>query len=189
MKVVHITRDKNLSGINRLGILRNKSPLSQYDELMAIDYPGYRPEIGLVFSYLLNDSAERFLKDFAYWDTWGKPRNDCLKKMEYPDFCNLKEMGPKGFKNIHLSSNRYFAILLDIEYHPLYDIYIHEQTHTMAPFWSDMDSRYEHIDKPLALINYDVPRERILGIIGSANSEIKNNKVYVNSKMNKLRGL
>jgi len=43
-----------------------------------------------------------------------------------------------------------------------------------------MDVRYEHDDKPLTLMNYDVEINRIKKIIGTAESSItKKNKIDV----------
>jgi hypothetical protein len=60
----------------------------------------------------------------------------------------------------------------------------------MNPHWQDMDTRYEHNDKPLVLINYDVKPSAIKEIIGTANIDVKRNKkidVNVNMKISSIR--
>lgn len=189
MKVVHITRIGNLDGIRKYGVLRHKPLLTQYNEVMIKDYPNYNPDFGLVFSYILDQHVEKFLRDFAYWDTWGKPRNLHITPFTYDEYLDLQEMGVSGFPKFKLKSEKYIALLLDIKSNPLYGHYYHVQTHNMDTYWGNMNTIYEHNDKLLALINYDVPRKQICGIIGSANSEIKRQQVIINSKMNRLRRL
>ncbi len=47
-----------------------------------------------------------------------------------------------------------------------------------------MDTRYEHNDKPLVLINYDIKPDKIKKVIGIGESTLnRNNKINVSLKI------
>jgi len=79
----------------------------------------------------------------------------------------------------------YFSVvLIDIPNHSLYDRYCHQQSNCMAPHWNDMDTRFEHNDKPLVLVNYDITPDRIKKVIGTGESTIsKKNKIDISLKI------
>jgi len=64
-------------------------------------------------------------------------------------------------------------LLLDIPHEPMFDKYIHCQASDMSEYWADMDTRYEHNDKPLTLINNDIEVVNIKRVIGTAYTTIK----------------
>jgi hypothetical protein len=189
MKAVHITRYNHIEGIKKHGIKRGIPLLSQYDKLMKKDYRAkYDPKKGLVFAIGLDSNIERFVKDFAYWDMWGKPRNIAIKDNwcdTYKEFDILREMGTKAFSSIPLSTNLYIPLLIEVPDHPLYDgWYKHQQSNDMEVHWNNMDTRYEHNDKPLVLINHDVPVKNIICRIGTASTSVwRNNRINVSVHM------
>jgi hypothetical protein len=189
MKAVHITRHNHIEGIKKHGIKRGIPLLSQYDSLMRRDYGKvYDPKKGLIFAIGLDSNIERIIKDFAYWDTWGKPRNIAIDEYWVDSderFDTLKEIGPKAFKGITPITNLYIPLLIEVPDHPLYEsIYLHCQSTTMGTHWRDMDTRYEHDDKPLVLVNHDVPVKNILCRIGTANTSVwRNGRIDVSVHM------
>jgi len=182
MDVIHITQTKNVSSIMKKGILRCKPLLSQYDEIMKYEYgANYDADKGLVFG--ISESTNRrdkYIKDFFYWKTWGDKRNIVLYGYDDKQFTKYQEMGPKTFSHIKITPIQFSVLLIDIPNKPIYDIYRHEQSNCMGEYWSDMDSKYEHRNKPLTLINYDVEPKNIKKVIATGESVLKrNNKIDI----------
>lgn len=181
MDVLHITPTRNLKSIMRSKIFRSKPILSQYDDIMQYYYPTeYDAEKGLVFGFPETiKHRDRIIKDFIYWKTWGEDRNKILCSLKDEEFINLQNEGLKIFSHLKLKRCHYSILLLDIDHEPLFDYYLHEQS-AAGEFFKDMDVRYEHNDKPLVLMNYDVPKCRIKRVFGTAESFInKRNKIDV----------
>lgn len=186
MDVLHITQTKNVPSIMENGIFRSKALLPQYDELMKEDYgSNYDCEKGLVFGFPENiNQRNRYIKDFFYWKTWGEKRNIFLNNCDYDQFTKCREIGPDVFSHIKITPVSFSVILINIPYRPLYGWYQHEQSHTMNVHWSNMDTRYEHNDKPLVLINYDIKPDRIKKVIATGESTLnRNNKINVSLKI------
>jgi hypothetical protein len=186
MKAVHVTKTQNLNSIFKSGIFRNKPLLEQFEETMQKDYGSkYDAERGLVFSFAYDDTEERFFNHFVYWDMWGKPRNELLTVVDDKTYWDMNEVGPKAFSHIQPIEESYTAILIEIPDHPLYGWYQHQQSHDMNPVWIDMEERYEHNDKSLVLINYDIHPSCIKGVLGTANGMVNKEKkidVFMNMK-------
>lgn len=174
MEVLHITRTHNLKSIMKYGILRNNPLLSIYDKVMEENYgKEYDKNKGLVFGFPEGlNKRDKYIKDFVYWKIWGDPRNI---KIGNNDF---------NFKNIKFIIGNFSILLLDLEYEEIFEKYIHQQTNNMNNdrFWEDMDTRYEHDDKPLCLMNYDIPISKIkkFGII---DSYMARNKIEMRLKI------
>jgi hypothetical protein len=188
MKAVHITRHHHIEGIKKHGIKRGIPLLTQYDDIMKQDYgANYDPNIGLIFAIGLDSKIERVIKHFAYWDMWGKPRNIAIKDYwgtTNKKFDALREIGTKAFDTIPLSTNLYIPLLIEVPDHPLYGWYNHKQANDMNVHWNNMDTRYEHDDKPLVLINHDVPVKNIICRIGTASTSVwRNNRIDVSINM------
>jgi hypothetical protein len=186
MDILHITQTKNVPSIIKNGIFRSKPLLPQYDEVMKEDYgSNYDCEKGLVFGFPENiNQRNRYIKDFFYWKTWGEKRNIFLDDCDYDQFTKCQEIGSDVFSHIKITPVYFSVILINIPYHPLYGWYQHEQSHTMNVFWSNMDTRYEHNDKPLVLINYDIKPDKIKKVIGIGESTLnRNNKINVSLKI------
>lgn len=178
MKAVHVTLTRNLESIRANGIFRTPPVLDQYNEVMARDYEDYDPKVGLVFGFLLDDHEEKWFKHFAYWKVWGNPRNLAIGDFEHWD--RVLETGPSIFKNVPYTDAHLTAMIIDIPYNDLYGHYLHCQSYDMNPQWNDMEERYEHNDKPLALINYKVPPSCIKCLIGTAETVLtKTGKVDI----------
>jgi len=171
MKAVHVTPTRNIESILANGILRSPPILDQYNEVMSRDYDDYDPGKGLVFGFT-TDHTERWIRHFAYWKVWGNPRNIAIGKYWLEKWDDLLEIGPSAFSNIEYKDEHLTAILIDIPDLNFYGWYLHQQSHTMNPHWADMEERYEHNDKPLVLINYDVPPKYIKNIIGTAETTL-----------------
>jgi hypothetical protein len=186
MKAVHVTKTRSLNSILKYGIIRSKPLLTHYEDLMKKDYGSeYAIERGLVFSFAYDDAEEKFFNHFVYWDMWGKPRNELLTDIDYKTYWDMNEVGPKVFSRVQPIEESYTAILIEIPDHPLYDRYMHQQSHDMSPVWADMEKRYEHNDKSLVLINYDVHPRYIKGVLGTANGMVNKEKkidVFMNMK-------
>lgn len=150
------------------GIYRSPPILYQYDDVMSRDYgKKYDPNKGLVFAFTLDDHEEKWFQHFAYWKVWGNPRNLTIPHW---DWHRLLETGPSAFKNIIPEAIHLTAFVIDIPDHYLYGWYHHCQKHNMQRHWHDMEEKYEHNDKPLVLINYDVPPASIKYQIGTAET-------------------
>ena len=168
MEAVHITPTKNVPSIIANGIHRSPPLLRQYNKTMADDYGDkYDPKKGLVFAFHLDGHEEKWFRHFAYWKVWGNPRNIELGKY-LDDWDRFYETGPEIFKNLVLSSEHLTALVISIPDVVYYEWYCHAQFHNMQRHWNDMEEKYEHNDKPLALINYDVPASSIKYLIGTA---------------------
>jgi len=171
MEVLHVTPTKNIKNIMKSKILRSKPILSQYDDVMNYEYGSdYDKEKGLVFGFPEDIyNRDKIIKDFAYWKTWGDVRNRFLLKYDDEEFIKLQEVGTKIFSHIKLKSTHFSILLLEIKYEPVFDRYKHQQTADMSSYWTDMETRYEHDDKPLVLINYDIELKNIKRIVGQFN--------------------
>jgi len=180
MDVLHITATENIKSIMRSKILRNKPILSQYNDVMDNEYgTEYDKEKGLVFGFPESIyNRDKIIKDFAYWKTWGDARNRFLDKYDYNEFEKMQEEGTKIFSHIKPKSTYFSILLLDVEYELFFDRWLHHQSASMGPYWKDMEARYEHDDKPLVLINYDIELKNIKRIIGTIQSIVtKENKI------------
>ncbi len=180
MEVLHVTPTKNINSIMRNKILRNKPILSKFDDIMTSEHGfEYDKEKGLVFAFPESIyNRDKIIKDFAYWKTWGEDRNRFLKKYDDNKYIKMQEEGPKTFSYIKPKSTHFSILLLDVEHEPFFDYYIHHQSASMGPYWADMESRYEHDDKPLVLINYDVEINNIKKVVGTVQSIVtKENKI------------
>lgn len=168
------------------GIFRSKPLLSQYDRIMEEDYSeNYDKDEGLVFGIPENlNRRDKYIKDFCYWKTWGEPRNIFLKDTDWNQYDKCQEEGPKVFSQLKISTIDFSILLVDIPFVWTYDEYIHEQSIEMGVLWKDMDARYEHKNKPLILINYDIEPDRIKEVIGTGESKLsRNNKIDVSLKI------
>jgi len=172
MDILHITPSENIKSIMGSKIFRRKPILSVFDNIMENEYgPDYDKKKGLVFGFPESiTNRDKIIKDFAYWKTWGQPRNVFLLKYDDKEYEELQEKGVKIFLHIKPKSTYFSILLLDIQYEQLFDVYIHQQSADMSPLWVDMDARYEHNDKPLVLINYDIEAIKIKSIIGTVQS-------------------
>ena len=186
MDVIHITHTKNIPSIMKNGILRSKPILTQYNRIMEEQYGNkYDCDRGLAFGIPESTNRrDKYIKDFFYWKTWGQPRNLFLDKCDDEQYSKYQEMGPKVFSHIKIKPIQFSVLLIDIPYEPFYDIYLHHQSISMGELWGDMDIRYEHYNKPLTLINYDVTPKHIKKIIGEGESIVtRNNKINISLKI------
>ena len=175
MDVIHITKTSNLKSIMKYGIFRNKPFLDVYNKVMKEEYgEKYNKEKGLVFGFPESiNKRNKYIKDFVYWKTWGDPRNLKIAKDDL------------NFKYVSLITYNYTILLLDIKYDKFFDMYVHQQTHDMnddIDAWKNMDSRYEHNDKPLCLMNYDIPISKIR-TLGNVEPYIIKNKIDMRLKI------
>ena len=180
MEVLHVTATKNINSIMTSKIFRCKPVLSQFDEAMDYEYNSdYDREKGLVFGFPESIyNRDKIIKDFAYWKVWGDVRNRFLMKYDDFEFVKMQEEGTKIFSHIKTESMHFSILLLDIKYEPFFDRHIHIQNREMGPYWKDMETRYEHDDKPLVLMNYDVEINNIKRVIGTVQSIVsKENKI------------
>ena len=140
----------------------------------------YDKDRGLVFC-IPEDTIyrDKYIKDFFYWKTWGDDRNRFILK-QTNKYDELQNEGFKVFSSIKPQSLYFSILLLDIPYEKLFDTdtYIHSQTNSMGSLWQDMDTRYEHDNKPLVLVNYDIKVDNIKRVIGTGQSIVtKENKI------------
>lgn len=180
MNILHITQTKNVESILKNGILRCKPLLSQYGDIMEEEYESeYNKERGLVFCIPEEiDRRDKYIKDFFYWKTWGDDRNRFICKNE--DIFDKLEEGYKVFSHIKSEPIQFSIFLLDIPEETILTKYYHAQYNSMGDYslWKDMDTRYEHDYKPLALVNYDINADNIKKIIGIGESILtKDNKI------------
>ena len=172
MEVLHVTPTKNIKNIMKSKILRSKPLLSQYEKTMIDEYGSeYDKEKGLIFGFPESIyNRDKMIKDFAYWKTWGDVRNRFLLKYDDNKWIKMQEEGPKVFSHIKLKSTHFSILLLEIKYDLFFDKYVHVQNAEMSSYWTDMETRYEHDDKPLVLMNYDVELKNIKRIVGTVQS-------------------
>lgn len=179
MNILHITQTKKLESIMKNGILRCKSLLSQYDNIMEHEYKSeYNKDRGLIFCIPEEiERRDKYIKDFFYWKTWGDNRNKFLCKND-DKFDIFQDEGYNVFSYIKLESIQFSILLLDIPEETILIKYYHAQYHSMGSLWGDMDTRYEHYSKPLALINYDISPDNIKRVVGTGQSIVtKDNKI------------
>ncbi len=185
MNVLHITQTKNIPSIMKNGICRSKPLLKKFDGIMEEDYgENYNKDKGLVFGIPEGlDRRDKYIKDFFYWKTWGALRNVFLKDTDYNQYDKCQEEGPKVFSHLKVLPIGFSVLLVDIPFVWTYDYYMHEQSIEMGVLWKDMDARYEHKNKPLVLVNYDIEPDRIKKVIGTGETVLKrNNKIEVRLK-------
>jgi hypothetical protein len=185
MEAVHITPTRNIPSIMANGILRSPPILTQYNKVMSRDYGAeYDPKVGLVFGFTLDDHEEKWFQHFAYWKVWGNPRNIAVGNMDWEYWNRLLETGPSAFRSIIPEAEHLTALVIDVPDHPKYGWYTHAQDHNMNRHWNDMEERYEHNDKPLVLINYDVKPSCIKYQIGTAETGLsKAGKIDITMSM------
>ena len=182
MDTLHVTLTKNVPSIMKNGILRAKPLLEKFDEIMERNYGlDYDKDKGMVFGFPEPiNHRDRIIKDFFYWKTWGDIRNIFLKPYDYDEYSKLEEVGTKSFSHIKLKPFHFSVLLIEVAHEEMFDWYTHQQSSDMGVLWKDMDTRYEHNDKPLTLLNYDVKPNQIKRVIGTGESVIKrNNKIEV----------
>ena len=180
MDVLHITPEKNISSIMKNGVLRSKPLLTQYNGIMESLYgDSYNIERGLVFCFPEGVSKrDKYIKDFCYWKTWGDIRNKLIP-LNYEDYIKYQELGCKFFNRVKPKLQRLKVLLLDIKFEDFFTYYRHVQNHVMGNYWTDMDERYEHENKPLVLINYDIKPKRIKRVIGTVESFYEKGKINI----------
>jgi hypothetical protein len=182
MDVLHITSERNLNSIFQHGILRSKPLLTKYNDIMKNLYASnYDQEKGMVFCFPEEHvKRDKFIIDFSYWKAWGNIRNKILEPFnDYEDWEKLNEIGPKFFNDVQPQLDKMKVLLLEIEYEKFFRYYHHQQSHDMGNMWTDMDERYEHNDKPLVLLNYDVSPCKIKRVIGSVESFYEKGKINI----------
>ena len=181
MDVLHLTPERNISSIMKNGVLRSKPLLTQYNGVMESLYGDkYDKNKGLVFCFPEGISKrDKYIKDFCYWKTWGDIRNRCLESLDWEDFIKYQELGYKFFNRVKPPLQRLKVLLLDIKFEDFFTHYRHMQTHLMSNYWTDMDERYEHGEKPLVLVNYDIKPERIKRVIGTVESFCEKGKINI----------
>jgi len=182
MDVLHITQTKNIPSIMKNGIRRGKPLLDQFNDVMEYEYgEDYDKDKGLVFGMPENiNRRDKYIKDFFYWKTWGNERNKMLAGASYNQYSDYKEQGPKVFSHIKIEPTQFSILLINIPFMQEYDYYVHGQFGGMSVLWKDMDVRYEHKNKPLTLINYDVDVSRIKKVIATGESMVtRKNKINV----------
>ena len=178
MKILHISPSKNTESILKYGILKRPPFLSQFKEFLELHLrEKYNHKEGIIFS-IPEDvlTRDKYIKDFIYWKVWGHPRNvllDTLYKKYY--YADILDSGPSIFKSIKLEEEEFTIFEADIDDNFTTVSCIHAQFHCMSPVWDDMDSKYEHEDKPLVLINDNIPSYK-LKIIGEAKTLNNKNK-------------
>jgi len=163
-------------------ILRKKPLLSKFNDIMRNYYnEDYDENKGLVFGFPESiHNRDKIIKDFIYWKTWGNDRNEVLNGYTDEEYIEMENIGLKIFSHLKVKADHFSILLLDIKYDPFFDYYLHKQSIDMGTFWTDMDVRYEHDDKPLTLMNYDVNINKIKKVLGTAESIItKQNKIDV----------
>lgn len=170
MEAVHVTPTRNMESILSSGIFRRPPILHQYDTVMKRDYgSAYDQKKGMVFAFTLDDHEQKWFEHFAYWKVWGNPRNIAIENW-LGDWDRLLDTGPQAFNNIIPEPEHLTAFVIEIPDNDLYGWYFHCQKHNMDTHWNNMEERYEHNNKPLVLINYDVPPSAIKYIIGTAET-------------------
>jgi hypothetical protein len=181
MEVIHITPERNIKSIMKNGIIRSKPLLDQYNTVMKKQYGDkYDSEKGLVFCFPESTrNRDKFIKDFLYWKSWGDNRNKILVTFDYEKFVKYKEDGYKIFSNVKPKLDKFSVLLLDIKYEEFFSYYLHAQNYIMGSYWIDMDERYEHDNKPLVLVNYDIKPNQIKRVIGTAESFNEQNKINI----------
>ena len=182
MDVLHITATKNIPSIMKTKIMRRKPLLTKFNGIMESYYgDSYNEDKGLVFGFPESiHHRDKIIKDFIYWKTWGDDRNRVIDTWSDEQHIEMQNVGVKAFSHLTLKEDHYSILLLDIEHEPFFDYYHHKQSSDMGVLWNDMDIRYEHNDKPLTLMNYDIQTSRIKKIVGTAESVItKQNRVNV----------
>ncbi len=186
MDVLHITQTKNIPSIMKNGIKRSIPLLSQYNRVMEEDYgENYDKDKGLVFGIPENlDRRDKYIKDFFYWKTWGDVRNIFLKDTDCDQYDKWQDEGPKVFSHLKMSAIGFSVLLVDIPFVWTYNAYRHAQSVEMGVLWKDMNVKYEHYNKPLVLVNYDIEPDRIKKVIGTGESKIsRNNEIDISLKI------
>lgn len=176
VEVLHITNTLNLKSIFDKGLLCVKPSLEHHEEYAKKWFIDYH-ERGLIYTIPCGcDKMDKYLKDTVYWKIWGRPRNDALK-LTFEDYMKYLNDGSKYFKKMEnqLTYEDHFSILSIKLPDYVERLYCnHEQTHNMSNYYTDMDHRFEHTDKPLFIFNTNLNYK--IKVIGTIETQRKRNK-------------
>lgn len=177
IEVIHITQKRNIESIMEKGLITTPPLLHHHEDKARIDFDNYN-ENGLIYTIQADTNRlDKYIRDTIYWDTWGKPRNKHLgifdTDKEWNEGLNI---GTKIFKNLRIKPENYYILLLNIEEYIERVYWKHSQTNNMSEYWLDMQSEYEHHNKPLVILNRNLDRNYI-SIVGTAETYIKRNHI------------
>jgi hypothetical protein len=163
MKAIHISPKKNFDSIMENGILRSSPLLTQYNDIMKKQHgKNYDKNIGLVFCFPCDiDRRDKYTQDFGYWKCWGDPRNRKTNNYTWKQWTLANDIGCKFFDDLKISSEIFSVFEVEVEYETFFEQYVHVQNREMNPIWSNMQHEFEHRNKPLVLLNYNISPECI----------------------------
>lgn len=175
-EVLHITNTTNLKSIFEKGLLCAKPSLENHEKYAKKWFSNYNKR-GLIYTIPYGcNKIDKYIKDTSYWRVWGRPRNDALY-LTHDDYTKYLNDGFKYFEMMEkkLTHEEHFSVL-SIEVPDSIERLecVHQQTHDMSSYYTDMDCSFEHADKPLFMFNENLKYK--MKVIGTIETQRKRNK-------------
>jgi len=169
MYCIHITENKNLKSIKQKGLLPSRPYLSNHRDLFK--YYFKKEKIIYLTVYENKKRTGKFIKDFVYFQLWGKPRNIWGQNNEWGG--NGENIYNKFFK-IKFAKFSILGIQINLD-NLRYIKGIHQQDSSLN-LLENIDERFSHNDKPLLVISEKIKSDSI-SELGFAIPMIRNNKI------------
>jgi len=169
MKVLHVTESLNLSSIHRYGLLP-RLPYLEHHRTFFNNIP-------VIYTIPYSEKQEKYIKDFVYFQLWGKPRNlylsDVYKREQefWPE--TIEDL--QGIRNKEIEKKEFSVLDITIRDRDLLKDVIHIQDKSMNMF-VDISEKYSHNDKLMYILKNRIPRENI-SIISTCTPIIRNNTI------------
>lgn len=179
MKLLHLTPKKHLNNIQKHGLIPQKVKLEHHLETFQKD--GLKNDKCIyLWDPNENISTYKIIEDFIYCKNFIHPRNDIISLMEN-NWTNIdfSKLGKKLFGD----DENY--ILMEIkQYNILPYTYYHYQNSGGDKYESclQMDTKYEHSDKPLKIATNNINWKYIKPIAEISSRIYKNNTIGITYK-------
>ena len=180
-EVLHITPTRNIPSIEKYGIQCTKPLLPQFEEYANYYIKDYDKSVGLIFTTIEGQNLQdKYLKDFAYWRTWGNPRNEILDKLSTKGWEEVYNIGSSFFKYLRPVEEHFTILSIDVFDDTKSTICVHNQfvgKDGMIHLFENMDPQYEHNDKVLMLFNQPLFQFKVVGVMSVTVK--RNNHIFV----------
>lgn len=167
MELYHITESKNLSSIRKHGLIPKVPYLKHHADYFK------RP---VIYTIQESDKMDKYIRDFVYFQLWGKPRNLILDKLYKTEGYPSKwEELPDYVKNNKIELKQFSILKLYVNVKDIYMRCTHIQNSEMTLF-EDIKEEYSHDDKEICTLSEVVSGDNIRDM-GICYPIIRNNDI------------